>query len=173
MSRFEPIDGRSELALAGESSIHPLLTKTNSLNGYFEATLGEDGQIDLSAPVSGQIEVPVDSMKSNNALIDREMRNRLNMRRFPKVRAELVSIPRQYGVGRYHAVGDLSFHGVTHRLEGELIVQQVNTQTIEIKGEIHIDVRDFNLNPPKLLMFRVYPNVTATLQFVVSLVNEG
>jgi hypothetical protein len=126
MSRFEPVDGRSELALEGESSIHPLHTATTDLKGYFEATLNDAGQLDLSAPVSGQVEMLVESMKSNNVLIDREMQKRLNTRRYPRVVAELVAVEQRSGMGHYRAAGDLTFHGVTKRLEDELILQQID-----------------------------------------------
>ena len=173
MSRFEPVDGRSELALAGESSVHPLHTTTTVLTGFFEATIGVDGELDLAQPISGQIEVPVDSLKSNNALIDREMRNRLNTRRYPKILAKLVTIRQHKATGRYVAVGDLTFHGVTQRLEDELVVQQVNENVIEIKGEISLDIRQFKVTPPKLFMLKVYPEVKIQLLFVLERVGEG
>jgi len=171
MSRFEPVDGRSQLILEGESSIHPLHTATNELKGYFEATLDADGQLDLSVPVSGQVEMLVESMKSNNALIDREMQKRLNTRRYPRVVAELLALRQQNGPGHYLAAGDLTFHGVTRRLEDELIVRQVDERTVEIQGEITIDVRNFNVDPPKLLILRVYPEVKVNLRFVVACVD--
>lgn len=169
--RFEPIQERSELSLAGESSIHPLHTKTNQVKGYFEAKVNSEGQLDLSVPVAGRVEIPLESLKSGNALIDREMQSRLNTRRFPKVVAEVVEIREQNSPGHYHAVGDLTFHGVTKRLAQELIIEQLDEQTIEIRGEIKLDVRDFKVNPPKLLILKVHPEVTAKLRFVAEQVN--
>jgi polyisoprenoid-binding protein YceI len=172
MSRFEPVDGRSELALSGDSSIHPLHTATSELTGYFEATIGEDGQLDLAAPIAGEIEIPVDSIQSGNTLIDREMRNRLNTRRFPHVVAKLIEIRKKSGPGRYQAIGDLTFHGVTKRLEDDLMIQQIDERTIEIQGEINLDVRDFKVEPPKLLALKVHPDVKAKLRFVVERTNQ-
>lgn len=172
MSRFEAVDGRSILALSGESSIHPLHTATTQLKGYFVATFDGDGQIDLSAPVDGQIQMPVESLKSGNVLIDRELRNRLDVRRFPQVGAKLIEIRDKNGPERYRAVGDLTFHGMTQRLEGELIVRQVDEQTIEIQGEIDLDVRDFKVEPPSLLVLKVQPAVKAKLHFVVKRANQ-
>jgi polyisoprenoid-binding protein YceI len=163
---------RSELALSGDSSIHPLHTATSELTGYFEATIGEDGQLDLAAPIAGEIEIPVDSIQSGNTLIDREMRNRLNTRRFPQVVAKLIEIRKKSGPGRYQAIGDLTFHGVTKRLEDDLMIQQIDERTIEIQGEINLDVRDFKVEPPKLLALKVHPDVKAKLRFVVERTNQ-
>lgn len=172
MSRFEAVDGRSTLALSGESSIHHIHTATTQLKGYFVATFDEDGQIDLSALVDGEIQMPLESLKSGNAFIDRELRNRLDIRRFPQVVAKLLEFRGKNGPERYRAVGDLTFHGTTQRLEGELIVQQVDEQTIEIQGEIDLDVRDFKVEPPSLLILKVYPAVKAKLHFVVKRANQ-
>lgn len=172
MSRFEPVDGRSELALSGDSSIHPLHTATNELRGFFEATIGEDGQLDLAAPIAGEIEILVDTLNSGNTLIDREMRNRLNTRRFPQVVAKLIEIRNKSGPGRYRTIGDLTFHGVTKRLEDELMIQQIDERTLEIQGEINLDVRDFNVEQPKLLALKVNPDFKAKLRFVVERTNH-
>lgn len=173
MSRFEGVNGRSELALQAESSIHPLHTVTNELTGYFEATIDGGGQIDLSAPVSGQIEILVSNLKSNNNFVDRELHNRLNVQRYPRIVAKLLEIKKGKGDGKYAAVGDLSFHGVTRRLEDELIVRQVDERTVEIQGDIVLDVRNFNVEPPKLLMLRVHPEVEVKLHFVAQLDGKG
>ena len=172
MSRFEAVDGRSTLALSGESSIHPLHTTTTQIKGYFVATFDEDGQMDLSAPVGGQIQIPVESLRSGNTLIDRELRKRLDMRRFPQVVGNLIEIRGKNGPERYQVVGDLTIHGVTQRLEGELIVRQVDERIIELQGEINLDVRDFNVEPPSLLVLKVHPALKAKLHFVVEHANQ-
>lgn len=171
MSRFEPINGRSELALEGNSSMHPLHASTDEITGYFEATLDEDGRIDLSEPVSGQVEVPVESMNSENALIDRELRSRLDTRRFPKATAKLLDV-HQGEMGHYRASGEITFHGVTLRLEDEFVFQQQDERTIELRGEITIDVRNFKVNPPKLLMLKIFPEVKVKLHLVLERVDE-
>lgn len=166
MAKFQPIRDRSELALEGESSIHPLHTSTQEIEGYFQAKLGDDGQLDLSVAPTGRLEVYIEGLKSGNGLIDREMQRRLDTRRFPSVIAQVVEVRAGAGQGRYHAVGDLTFHGVTRRLENDLAITLLDAHTLEINGEITIDVRDFNLNPPKLLMIKVYPEVKAKLKVV-------
>lgn len=172
MGRFEAINGRSELELAGDSSIHPLHTKTTEVTGYFEAELDPDGNLDLSRPVAGRVEIPVESLKSGNVLIDREMQNRLNTRRYPKVTAEVVEMSQMDGGGQYRAVGDLTFHGVKKRLADELVIRRLDEKTIEIRGDITLDVRQFNVEPPRLLMLKVQPEVTVKLRFVAEWVGE-
>jgi polyisoprenoid-binding protein YceI len=126
-----------------------------------------DGQLDLATQPSGSIEVLVEDLKSMNPLYDREVRKRLDMRRYPKIRADVVEIREALGENRYLAVGDVAFHGVTQRLEDELIVKQLGEGTIEIRGEITINVRDFKVNPPNLPMVGIMPTVQVKLRLVL------
>lgn len=171
MAKFQPVRDRSELALEGESSIHPLHVSTNEIEGYFEAELTDEGRLDLSVAPAGRLEVYVESLESGNGLIDREMRRRLNTRRFPTVIAEVVEIREANGERHYHAAGNLTFHGVTKQLEDKLAITPIDDRTIQISGQITVDVRDFEVEPPQLLMLKVYPEVKASLKVVAERVD--
>lgn len=167
MAKFLPILDRSEITLEGQSRLHPIRATTNEIEAQFEAELLADGQLDLSAQPSGSIEVQVEDLKSMNPLYDREVRKRLDMRRYPKIKADVVEIREALGENRYLAVGDVSFHGVTQRVEDELIVKQLGEDTLEIQGEITINVRDFKVNPPNLPMVGIMPTVQVKLRLVL------
>ena len=166
MAKFEPIPHRSELYLEAESSVHPIHASTTDLEGYFEAELLADGQLDLTVAPSGRLEVFIDSLESGNKLIDRETQRRLNTRRFPSIIAEVLEIRQTADNGRYQAAGNLTFHGETQRLEDSLTVKQLDEHTIEVSGQITFDVRDFGIEPPSLLMLKVYPEIKARLKVV-------
>lgn len=167
MAKFLLVLDRSEITLEGQSRLHPIHASSRELEGYFEAELRAGGQLDLSTQPSGRVEVLVEDLKSMNPLYDREVRKRLDMRRFPKIRAEVVEFREALGENRYLAVGDVAFHGVTQRLEDELIVRQLDEHTLEIHGEITINVRDFKVNPPNLPMVGIMPTVHVKLRLVL------
>ena len=171
MAKFEPVSGRSELSLEAESSVHPIQASTTDLEGFFEAELLDNGQLDLSVAPSGRLEIYIESLESGNKLIDRETQRRLKIRRFPSIIAEIVKVDEADENGHYHAAGNLTFHGETQRLENELVVKQLDERTIELSGEITVDVRDFGVEPPQLLMLKVYPEVKATLKVVAERVD--
>jgi polyisoprenoid-binding protein YceI len=166
VATFKPVPDRSELSLEAESSLHPIQAATSNLTGFFEAELLNDGQLDLSVVPAGRLEVFIDSLESGNKLIDRETQRRLDMRRFPSIIAEVVEIQQTDKEGRYQATGTLTFHGNTRKLKGNLTVKQLDDRTIEVGGQLTVDVRDFGIEPPKLLMLKVYPNVKAKLKVV-------
>jgi polyisoprenoid-binding protein YceI len=171
MPKFAPVSGRSELSLVAESSIHPIRASTTKLEGFFEAELLDDGHLDLSVAPSGRLEVYVENLESGNKLIDREAQRRLNIRRFPSIIAEIVEIRKIEGNGNYKAAGDLTFHGETQRYEDGLALTQLDEHTIEMSGEITVDMRDFGIEPPKLLMVKVYPEVKVRLNVVAKRVD--
>ena len=79
-SRFTFDSTRSYLQVSGRSSLHPIETETRGITGWFEASLSDRGELDLAAPVAGELELPVNRLTSGNHLYDRELRRRVNAR---------------------------------------------------------------------------------------------
>jgi polyisoprenoid-binding protein YceI len=165
MTRFETLRHQSEITLEADSGMHPIQVKTNRVQGYLEAALDENGKFDFSKPAVGQLEVDVSDLKSGNALLDKAMSGHVDTRRYPTILAEVIKI--YDGNGSYHAVGDITFHGVTHRMEDMLVIERLDDNTLSVRGEIVVDVRDFNLSPPKLLFMKVEPQVRIRLASVI------
>jgi polyisoprenoid-binding protein YceI len=67
---------------------------------------------------------------------------------------------------RYQVAGELKFHGVTRREEGEVTVEVSDDRTLVVDGEQTFDVRDFDLEPPKFLMLKVHPDVSVRVHVV-------
>ena len=87
---FDPV--RSCIWVSGRSSLHPINTETRGISGWFAATTREDGSLDLHAPVSGRLELSVDRLTSGNALYDRELKRRMDARRYPIILGEITRI---------------------------------------------------------------------------------
>ena len=47
-----------------------------------------------------------------------------------------------------------------------MTAREVGADTVEIEGEKVIDMQDYGLTPPKLLLFRVYPEVKVRARIV-------
>jgi hypothetical protein len=60
----------------------------------------------------------------------------------------------------------------TRPAEGELRVSVQDDQSLLVEGEQVFDIRDFNVNPPRILMLRVYPDVRVRLQLVAERVGS-
>ena len=151
MARHEFVPGRSRVIIDGRSSVHPIHSSTDGLEGFLDPETGE-----------GRVSFAVSRLRSGNPLEDREMKRRINAKRFPTIEGALTS----FDGG--HAVGDLTFLGVTRAVSGELTVTTVDADTIEITGESTFDVRDFGMQPPRILMLRVYPEVKVRIEIIAT-----
>jgi hypothetical protein len=171
LARFEPVLDRSNLSLEGQTSLHPIHTSTNKMEGFFEIGVGEPGQFDLSDAPSGNFVVYVMDLKSNYPYLDRVVHDRLDTRRFPRIRASIVEL-RESGNGRFTAIGDISFHGVSVRTEGEVRIIWLDDSTVEVNGEVVVDVRKHDVDPPKLVSITNDPQVLAKLKLVLKQVDN-
>ena len=108
----------------------------------------------------------VERLKSGNWLEDREMQRRIDARRFPTIDGRVTQLQRSDGDGGYHVRGDLTFRGVTRATDGDITITPIDERTIGIKGEAVFDVRDFGMEPPRILMLRVHPDVRVSIDVV-------
>src|SRR5262249_46833190 len=147
MARYRLVPERSSIAAEARSSLHPIRVKTAGLEGSFEATLAGD-RFDPSVVPRGWVGIEAERLKTGNGRYDRGRARRLEMRRFPRIRGEIRGMRQVDGGRRYSVRGDLTFHGVTRPVEGEVALRTVDDRTVEIEGEQVFDMRDFGLEPP-------------------------
>jgi polyisoprenoid-binding protein YceI len=163
MTRFAIDPARSTVWIEARSSLHPIHGEATGLGGYLEVGLA-DGRLDLSAPAEMHIELPVEELRSGNALQDRELLRRVDAGRYRKITGDARKVQEADGDGRYRVSGDVSFHGATRTIDGDVRVSAPDDRTLVVEGEQMFDIRDFDLKPPKVLMFRVEPEVRVRIQ---------
>ena len=166
MTKFEPVLRRSKLVLLINTSLYPISRSTSEMDAQFEAEVDAEGKVDLTAPYKGRIEVYVDKLKSDDQFIDRVVQNRLETRRYPLIKAELLSL-HERDDNSYNAVGNINFHGVNKQVEGELQISRIDSKHIIIAGEITLNVSDFDVAPPTLMALKVDQMINMTLSLVV------
>ena len=166
MARYEIQPERSQVKIAARSSLHPIDAVTPGLEGFFEAEVGDDGTIDLSVPARGRLELPVDRLKSGNSLYDREMKRRIEAQKYHNITGELREMKPAETAGRYVVGGDVTFRGVTRYFEEEMSFSVVDSNSVSLEGAHVFDIRDFQMEPPKIMMLKVYPDVSVTVTIV-------
>jgi polyisoprenoid-binding protein YceI len=148
------------------SSLHPIHSTTDGLEGFIDLEADGGGQVDLTRPPEGKLSLPVDRLSSGNRFEDRELHKRINARRFPTINGVLTNMERVDGGGRYRVSGDLAFRGVSRACQDEMNVQLVDGRTVRLEGQSTFDVRDFGMEPPRILMLRVEPDVVVRVEIV-------
>lgn len=166
--RFRIVPEQSAVHIEANSSLHPIHTRTEGLEGFVELDL-HDGMIDARADAKGELSLRVDRMSSGNRLEDRELQRRIDARRYPTIDGRMTDI-RSTGVeGRYRVTGDLTFRGVTRRCEDDIVLTAVDERRVGLAGESTFDIRDFGMEPPRILMLRVHPDVKVRIELIAEL----
>jgi polyisoprenoid-binding protein YceI len=154
---------RSCVWVSGRSSLHPINTETRGITGWFEGAAREDGSLDLDQPVSGELELAVERLTSGNQLYDRELRRRIDARRFPTISGRLTRIVLDGAHPEYSVTGEIAFHGKTKTFEHGMRIE-VSDEGIALTGEDQFDIREFGMKPPSMLMVRVYPEISVRVE---------
>ena len=141
--------------------MHAIHGRAEELSGTIEADV-VDGRV--GSAFVGRLEVPVKRLRSGNPLNDAELQRRVDARRYPTIVGE-VRTATPLDDARLRIEGDLTFHGVTQPVTGEVRVTADGDRLI-VEGEQVFDIRDFGIKPPRILMLRVEPEVTVRIRVV-------
>ena len=115
--------------------------------------------------MSGELELAVERLTSGNQLYDRELRRRIDARRFPTIAGRLTGIVADGSHPNYDVTGEVSFHGKT-RTFGHGMQIEVSDEGVALTGEDVFDIREFGMKPPSMLMVRVYPEITVRVELL-------
>lgn len=165
MARFRVVPDRSAVWIEASSNVHPIHTRTDGLEGYVELEPGGHGQLDLGVTPKGHLSLRVDRLRSGNVLEQRELRRRIDARRFPTIDGELTDMQPAADAGRYVVRGAVTFRGVTNEHEDEMLIS-FEDDMVTLAGTSTFDIRDFGMEPPRILLLHVEPEVTVRVEIV-------
>ena len=163
--QFEIDESRSQVWVTASSSLHPIKATTTAVRGWIDAEV-RDGGLDLAGAARAELEVDVEHLATGNPFYDRELRRRAEVDRYPSITGALTAISAAGEDGQYRVSGDVTFHGVTRSVADDMEVVLIDPQTVALGGSSSFDVRDFGVEPPKLLGLRVHPDVTVRVRLV-------
>jgi polyisoprenoid-binding protein YceI len=166
VAHYRIVPERSQVLIDAKSSLHPIHTRTDGLDGSLEMEVLGSDRVNLQSSSKATLSFPVDRLKSGNAFEDRELKRRIDARRYPTIDGELGELREAGQPGRYLASGDLTFRGVTNTYEDEITITEVDERTLRIAGEHTFDIRDFGMEPPRILMLKVEPNVNVRVEII-------
>lgn len=164
MSTYRIVPDRSLVRFDGSTNLHPVHGEGDGMTGFVDVRVA-DGAVDVSEPPKARIEFEVERLHSSFAPFERELQRRIEARRFPTITGEVHSV-NQAGPGRYHVTGEITFHGVTKAMEGDVTVAVGPDGSLRIEGRQAFDIRDFGIDPPRLLLLKARPEVTIRVEIV-------
>ena len=159
MARYVISPDRSHVWIDARSNVHPIHSSTSGLEGYVELTLDPEGAIELTSPPAGELSLSVDRLSSGNRMEDRELHKRIDSRRSPTIEGVLEQMEPDGSDASYRVRGNITFRGVARTHEDIMVIRPVDEQTISLEGSSRFDIRDFGMQPPRVLMLKVEPEV--------------
>jgi polyisoprenoid-binding protein YceI len=165
MARYRILASRSRVWIEARSNVHPIHSEAEGLVGWLDLDIS-DGKVNVDQTPLGHLEFPVENLKSGNAFEDRELRRRIDARRYPHIAGDLKAMKHSNGSTEYIVSGDLSFRGVTRSYEDTMTVDAVDDHMVTLAGQSTFDIRDFGMEPPRILMLKVQPEVSVRVEIV-------
>jgi polyisoprenoid-binding protein YceI len=166
VARDKIVPERSRVWIDARSNVHPIHSSTDGLVGYVELELGSDGEVDVSQQLGGKLSLPVSRLSSGNRMEDRELQKRIESRRYPTIDGVLKTMERSGTNGNYRVAGDVNFRGVVRPHKDEMTVSEVDAETIQLAGKSQFDIREFGMEPPRVLLLKVSPEVDIRVEIV-------
>lgn len=151
--------------IEARSNVHPIHTEAEGLEGWLDLDI-TDGTINVDQTLLGHLEFPVENLKSGNAFEDRELRRRIDARRYPSIAGDLKAMKQSTEPASYIVGGDLTFRGVTRRHEDAMTIEVVDDGSLTLAGSSTFDIRDFGMEPPRILMLKVQPEITVRVEII-------
>jgi polyisoprenoid-binding protein YceI len=162
---------RSHVWIDAKSNVHPIHSSTGGLEGFVELSFASGGGVDMNATSTAELSLAVSLLSSGNRLEDRELQKRIDARKFPTITGVLGSIEPSEATGTYRVGGDITFRGISLHHEDLMQITSVDDDTIQLDGHSHFDIREYGMDPPRMLMLRVEPEVDIRVEIFA--VKEG
>lgn len=160
-SRFSVDPTSCAVLIEARSTVGAVRFGSTEISGIIEVVRAGD-VVDTRTGPRACLTIPLASLSSGNALYDAELQQRLAVRRFPVVTLELVEATLLAGCD-YRVTGTMSIHGVTATMSGGVSFSFPAPGSVLVTGEHLVDIRDFNIEIPSVLMLRIYPEVKVSL----------
>lgn len=169
---FRVLPEFSAVLIDARSSVGPIAFGTTALQGTVTAPI-VDGGWSGDAATDAVLTVEMSTLASGNTLYDAELARRIDARRFPKAMVALRELTRIGTTSRYQIDSELTLHGVSRPLVGTVTVACGEGGTLLVDGEHVVDIRDFDIPLPTVLMLRIYPDVRVHLHLHLARADAG
>jgi hypothetical protein len=163
VAEYRVLDAESKVEITGKSSLHPIhgRLRPGHLSGSLTVDSGPDAAEPGPAP-KGYLELPVTALSFGSAMYDRELPRRVDAARYPTVTLRLDGAEPE-GPGAWRLRLSLTVHGVTQSFQETAQVSRGDDGKLTLRGSHRFDVRDFGIEPPRVLGMKVHPEFEVTV----------
>ena len=166
MTRYRIVADASEVVIDARSNVHPIHQRARGVDGFVDLEMAADGSVDLAQGVTAEISLATDRLVGSNPLETRELRRRIDARSHPTITGRLDDLQAADTPGAYLARGVVTFRGESRPAEDELRITRDEHGALRVEGSHEFDIREFGMEPPRVLLMRVEPIVRIRIDVV-------
>jgi polyisoprenoid-binding protein YceI len=162
--RFDP--AASRVWFDADARLHSFRGETQKITGSF--TLAQSSSLQLT---DATVSIDAASLETGNRDRDADMRQDfLEVERFPTIEFRVVELltPRPAAnQASWDLVvqGQLTVHGITRDIKVPMIVS-LAAERITARGQVHLDIRDYHIRVPRLLLIPMKSEVLIGFEVV-------
>lgn len=161
VKRFNLVKSESTLSFFVKSNVGTVYGKTQSLEGFVEATWDKDGRLVTDPTPKMHVEFAIESLTCGTRAKDQDLWALVDCGRFPKISGDLVRIASTSGHINI-AVGRITVGGIARSYEGSFLVKRGQGR-VDVDGFMTINIKDFGLKETRFLPFGLNADVKVRL----------
>jgi polyisoprenoid-binding protein YceI len=157
--QFHIVPSESRVWFDADAPLHSFRGQTQDLSGAFTLQQTSPPQI-----TEAKVMINAASLKTGNSERDADMyRDFLEVERFPRIELHIGSVqaaPAATGETSWDVVlhAQLTVHGTTRSVQVPATVD-LAAERVTARGQIHLDMRDFNIRVPRILLIPMQSQV--------------
>ena len=166
MARYRIVPEQSRVWIDARSSVHPIRSATDGLEGYRRAGAGQRRRLGRFRDAVGQALVAGRAgCRRATGWKTASCKRRIEAHRYPTIVGVLQEIRPIGHRGELPGRAGTS-PSVARPAQDEMTIRPLDDQTIQLAGKSRFDIRDFGMEPPRVLMLTVEPEVDVRVEIL-------
>lgn len=163
----------SSLSVKGSSNVTSFTClNTKQLRGQEVILCGNDGNGYVEF-FEARMNIPVTDLDCGGKGINSDFREMMQIERFPFITIDIHTLEKQSpgraAVGRYIAMTTITMKGKTRPVRIPLTIQRRGLNSYHVEGGVHLQLSDFNIEPPRPMMGLVRVDDEVEIRFNLKL----
>ena len=151
----------SEVVLDGSSNVADWRCRGTAIDAEMTVAAA-----DLNEVIDFDLNIPVNTFRCGNRVMESDMREALKADRHPNVTFSFREVLESDVVGNHVTiVGDLTLAGVTRKIDLNVSAQRLSRTSFRVRATLPLRMTDFGITPPSALFGAIRARNSLTVRF--------
>ncbi|WP_421774290.1 YceI family protein [Gracilimonas sp.] len=158
---YQIVPAESEIIVWGTSNVHDWEAPAEEYSGFATVEVSGDSLLSIS---NLQFTVVAEEINSGKGGMDKRIDDALKVKKHPNITFSLTEI-KSIGSSFITANGELTIAGITKNVKMEVEYQLQPDGSILFNGKQHIDMTEFNVDPPTAMFGTIKAGEKVDVEF--------